>query len=499
MAKKKYTSIYITILIYSLIILIITVAIQFFISRFASNVYYMNGLYRYMEDQYNDIITNYNDIESINLFNDIYEYDMTVEQYNTQTNTIMYSSNSNRKDKELSKVSQIETNEIFNSMIKNEKYQIITAESVDYSLIMDLLKLDDEQIVMIGKYDDNNFFSVSIPAPAIVMATELTKNYAAATFLWTVPIMVPVCLIFSYSLSKPLRKIISITKKIKKRDFSDKCNIYTSNEFALLGECIDDMSSEIQTYITDIEEKNKKLNEDILLKEKYEKTQKDFISDVSHELKTPISNINIYAEGLKYGLCDTEEQKQEYYDIIIDECSKMSEMGSKLLVLSRIENQIQEDEFSNIEIVSVIKTIIRKFELKCKNTEIVITYSGKEKQIAYFNKKNLDTIITNYLQNAYKYCGTPGIISVNLKEEKDYIYISVYNNGQHINEIEGKNIWNRFYKADKARTRNDSHGIGLSIVRAIMENHNLPYGFYNVNNGVEFYIRINKEKTIVKN
>lgn len=478
---------------YTLFILLIACSMSYVIAKIASNTYYMNGLHNYMSEQYNDIIDNYDNIEKLKLFDDIYNYDMTVEKYDTYNNVVEYSSQENRTNITLSKLSIEETTSVFEDIIGEEDYIIIANDSPYYGTIMNLLKLDNEQIIMLGRESVDKYFSVSIPAPSILLAVELTQRYSFVSTLWLIPIMVPLCLLLSYSITKPLRKIVKVTKKIKNKDFSDRCNIHSSNEFELLGQCIDDMSDVISSYISEVEEQNIELNKNIELKNKYEKAQKEFISDVSHELKTPISNISVYTEGLQLGLCETDKEKEEYYAIILDECNKMTNLVQKLLTLSKVENQVQEEEPKVFDCVPLIKKIIRKYELKCVNTNIDVSLRTKEKVFIYFSEKNLDTVITNFVQNAYKYCGNPGKINVNIMETKDYIKICVFNNGKHIPENETTDIWNRFYKSDKSRKRvEDSHGLGLAIVKAIMENAACPYGFTNVDNGVEFYIELPK-------
>ena len=242
-----------------------------------------------------------------------------------------------------------------------------------------------------------------------------------------------------------------------------------------------------------IEKQNEELQNNLNLKEMLEERQKTFISDVSHEIKTPIAVINGYAEGIKLGLPETEDEKEEYCQLIMDECTRLSQMVQQLISLSKMENAeitLTCEQFNLCEVVEQIK---HRFKKMCEEENIEISTNIPEKALVFADKTVIEGIVSNYVENAYKYCKKPGTIKISVFENKNDVCVSVYNNGDGFSEEEKLKIWDRFYKIDKARTRNTtSTGIGLSIVKAYMQKYDMPYGVNNIDEGVEFFILLKK-------
>jgi signal transduction histidine kinase len=420
---------------------------------------------------------------------------MRLEQYDTLKNQIIYSNRKNREGISISsKLSKEEMNKIFEDLLEKKEYNIFTIENDKYSIINNLLDNDTEQIIMLSKYSENNYFVLQIPSPNIIYATSLSKKYSIFTMMISFILIIPIALIFSYFFTKPIKKILNVTQKIKNKDFSEECKVDSENEVGILAKSINEMSDSIQTYILEIKQKNIQLEKDIEIKKQFEESQKKFVSDVSHEIKTPISIISAYTESIKLGLMENPEDINEYCDIILDECNRMSSIVKQLLHLSKLENNIKKLNVTDFNIVELVKDDVKKFELKFKNNNISFSLFTDNNNINVLADKNeIENVLINYLQNAFKYCDNPGIIEIYIKENKDDVYIGIYNNGNQFDDNEKEKIWNRFYKEDKARTREeDSTGLGLSIVKAIMILHEMPFGVENKKDGVEFYIKLKK-------
>ena len=224
--------------------------------------------------------------------------------------------------------------------------------------------------------------------------------------------------------------------------------------------------------------------------------RKDFISDVSHELKTPIALIQGYAEGLVENVNDDEESRKFYAEVIIDESNKMDKMVKELLELMKLEQEGIKFNDTEFNLTELIKEQIRRQTKVLNENKIKIDFDDSKKIKVYAQQEYIEKVVNNYLTNAIKHCKTKDKekkIVIRTEKQKDKkLRLFVYNTGDKIDEAVMEKIWNRFYKEDTSRNREDGGtGIGLAIVKAIMNNYKNEYGVKNYKNGVEFYCDIN--------
>lgn len=495
MKTKKKGSIFKSLLIFTLILVFINAMINICIGNFTVNMYYMSDMQKYMEEQRELIMSNYNSVKTLDIEYSI--YDMRIEQYDTLNNKIIYSSLQNRVDKNISSTLMTEElNSTFDTLLTGKEYKIFTINNnSEYSTLDNLLKNETEQAILLSKYSENNYFILEIPTPSIVYATTLSRKYESLTIFFSCIVIIPIVMAFSYFFVKPIKALSKQMNKLKDMNFEGTCEIKSDNEIGQLADSINDMSSSISSYLLEIKEKNAQLEKDIAIKKQFEESQKNFISNVSHEIKTPISIISAYTESLKFDLVK-EKEKDEYYNVILDECNRMSNITKQLLHLSKLESTIKSLNMGEFDIVQMVKDDIMKFSVKCEQNGIkIILINSLDTAMTIADSNEIENVIINYLQNAFKYCLSPGIIRVSIIEEKDWYYVGIYNNANFLTEEQQEKIWERFYKDDKSRTRNeDSTGLGLSIVKATMNLHELPFGVVNKDEGVEFYIKLKKHK-----
>ena len=249
------------------------------------------------------------------------------------------------------------------------------------------------------------------------------------------------------------------------------------------------MSDKLEQNISQLKTANLELKKDIDKKEKLEQMRSDFLSNVSHELKTPIALIQGYAEGLKEGISDDPESMEFYCDVIIDESNKMNEMVKKLLTLNQIEFGDEETVLERFDIVELLNSVISANTLRASQKDISITFSAPEKNMyVWADEYKIEEVVTNYISNAINHCDFDMKIVVRTQRIGDNIRVFVFNTGKHIPDEDIDNIWIKFYKVDKARTREyGGNGIGLSIVKAIMDSLGKECGVMNVDGGVEFW------------
>ena len=264
------------------------------------------------------------------------------------------------------------------------------------------------------------------------------------------------------------------------------------------------MSEKLEKTIKQLRSSNNQLERDIEEKSKIDDMRKQFISDVSHELKTPVALIQGYAEGLLENVNADEESRRYYAEVILDESNKMDKLVRQLLELMKLEYGKREFNNQNFDICELIKEVIRKCDVMLKEKQIDdVRFNCDEPIEVYADDFYIDQAFTNYFTNAIKNIkeinGEKYIqIKTQVNKEKNIVRISVFNTGNNISEENLDRIWGRFYKVDESRNRNDGgSGIGLSLVRAIMNNYNSKYGVENKENGVEFYfeVALGKDKT----
>ena len=228
--------------------------------------------------------------------------------------------------------------------------------------------------------------------------------------------------------------------------------------------------------------------------------RKQFISDVSHELKTPISLIQGYAEGLVENVNSDEENRKFYAEVILDEANKMDKLVKRLLELMKLEYEDRKFNDNKFDIVELINEVIRNSKVILTEQNIDVEFKEEKPIYAYADDFYIEQVITNYFTNAIKNVseieGKKRIkIAIKRGKEEGKLRVTVFNTGKKIDEENLNRIWTRFYKVDEARTRSKGGtGIGLALVRAIMMKYKSMYGVSNKKDGVEFYFEVTESK-----
>lgn len=233
--------------------------------------------------------------------------------------------------------------------------------------------------------------------------------------------------------------------------------------------------------------------QDITEHVKLDNMRKEFVADVSHELKTPIALIQGYSEGLIENVNTDEENRKFYAEVILDEANKMDKLVAQLLELMKLEYGKREFNNKEFDICELIREVIRKSKVMLEERQIEVDFSVELPVYVLADDFYIEQVITNYFTNAIKHVNEKNgkkIIQIRIEQNKQEgtARIYVFNTGELIEEENLTRIWNRFYKVDESRNREDGGtGIGLSLVKAIMNNYKKQYGVTNMENGVEFY------------
>ena len=268
------------------------------------------------------------------------------------------------------------------------------------------------------------------------------------------------------------------------------------------GRSINTLSDKLEETIKELKQNNIELEKDIEERSKIDEMRKQFISDVSHELKTPIALIQGYAEGLVDNVATDEESKKFYSEVILDEANKMDKLVKRLLELMKLEYGDRKFNDHVFNLTEVINEVIRNCKVMLEEKDIQVEFKEKEEIKVYADDFYIEQVIMNYFTNAIKNAQEVNgknriIISVKKSKNPEKLRVSVFNTGENISEENLTRIWTRFYKVDSSRNRaNGGTGIGLALVKAVMTQYNSSYGVKNKVDGVEFYFEINKAKNL---
>lgn len=332
------------------------------------------------------------------------------------------------------------------------------------------------RLVCVTKLNDNNENNYIILTRSIQSVYE---NISTANRLVEVTALVLFAIgsIFIYYLSKnitkPILEISDHAKEISMLNFDKQLNIKYQNELGTLAESINEISEKLSVSIEG-------LKSDI-------DDRKALVRNMSHELKTPISAIKGYTEGLKYAVADTPEKMNRYCDVIILECNKMDYLVKQMLELSVMERVDWQIEKTDFNVQQLIDGILMCFEKQIKGRQIQFIIEKTNDFDIYGDYYLIERASFNYMENAIRHTDDGGIIRITLRNEDKGFSFTIFNSGNCIEENEMNKIWKVFYKTDKSRARgNNNFGVGLAIVKANITLHDGEVAVRNREDGVEF-------------
>ncbi len=364
----------------------------------------------------------------------------------------------------------------------------------NYTLQKDLdRKTGREYLEMWGVVDNTSLVLVRSTMESIRDNVVISNTFMAYVGIIAIVVGSIIILYISKRVTDPIKKLYLISDDMKKLNFEAK---YESNggyhsEIDALGSNMNELSETLEATIKELKNANVSLKRDIAKKEEIDEMRKEFLSNVSHELKTPIALIQGYAEGLKEGINDDEESRNFYCEVIMDEANKMNIMVKKLLTLNQLEFGAETANMERFNIVELISNYIKSADILARQKDATIKFDDYDPIFVWGDEFKVEEVLMNYISNALNHIAGERIIEIKLVLKDNHVRVSVFNTGDPIPEDSIGHIWEKFYKVDKARTREyGGSGVGLSIVKAIMEGMNQAYGVVNYTNGVEFYFEL---------
>ncbi|TKH18527.1 HAMP domain-containing histidine kinase [Bacillus wiedmannii] len=388
-------------------------------------------------------------------------------------------------------VNPIYKNNLFLDNIKEFQAELLLKEGKqiqDATRIMDYEKNDIKYKLLMKPIKERDGSVTYIYAMASLQpvdeAVQMVQDYYIYIIAFVVVLIFLASFYYSKQIAKPLLKINDTTKKIAHLDFTEQIPITSKDEIGDLSKNINVLSNKLHSHIGQLEQ-------DIEKERKLENTRKEFISGVSHELKTPLSIMKSCISILKDGVA--EHKKEYYFQAMEREVDKMDTLILDMLELAKFESGTYKMKKDVFYIDIVIEDICEHLSVDIEKKELHV-----HKNICSFevvaNQSRIEQVIVNFITNAIRYTPNKEDIIISTIDEKNRIKVCIENKGTHIEEEQLDKIWDRFYRVDAARQRSQGGtGLGLAISKNILELHDAEYGAENTEDGVLFYFYLPKK------
>lgn len=376
----------------------------------------------------------------------------------------------------------------------DENYQMLK-ETDQYELfkVYDE-RMDSNYIELIGGVEGDYWVYMRSNYQSIRESAAISNEFLTYVGIVVTVLCILIMVFVSNKYTKPILALARLAQKMEELNFNVRYEENRSDEIGVLGHSMNSLSDKLEETISELKTANNELQLDLQRRSEQEKMRQEFLANVSHELKTPIALIQGYAEGLQENVNDDPESREFYCEVIVDEANKMNKMVKKLLSLNQLEFGNGQVHLEHFDVQEVVKSVLASSEILFKQNGITLSFLEKNPVYVWADEYMTEEVVMNYVSNAVNHIDGERIIEVKIESAGDKVRVSVFNTGEKIPEEELDKIWDKFYKVDKARTREyGGNGIGLSIVKAIMEAHNQKYGVRNYDNGVEFWFELDEK------
>lgn len=368
----------------------------------------------------------------------------------------------------------------------------ILKETELYAIRMNVdVHMNSEYLELVGALNDGKQVLVRTALEPIRESVVLANRFLAYVGISVLLMGTLIIQLLSRRIAGPILELAMLSERMSNLDFNVKFSGSGKDEIAFLGNHMNQLSETLERTISELKTANNELQRDIEQRERLDEMRKEFLSNVSHELKTPIALIQGYAEGLKEGINDDEESREFYCDVIMDEASRMNALVRNLLTLNKLEAGNDIVNMERFDVAALAKNYIASADILIRQKEISVRMEDYDPIYVWGDEFRVEEVFMNYFTNAINHALGDRIIDVKMVKDGERVRISVFNTGNSIPEECVEHLWEKFYKVDKARSREyGGSGIGLSIVKAVMESMNQKYGVINYDNGVEFWFEL---------
>ena len=353
-------------------------------------------------------------------------------------------------------------------------------------------RISTSYLEMWGQTESGSWFLLQTPLESMTSAVKLTMMFYVMLGCLVILLSLMIVFFAMRRYTRPISRLTELSKQMANLDFEAKYTGHEKNEIGELGKSFNKMSSELEQTISELKSANIELQKDNEQKTQIDEMRKEFLANVSHELKTPLALIQGYAEGLRDGIAEDPDSRDFYLDVIMDEASKMNTMVRKLLTLNQIEFGNDPVNLECFDLTQLISGVLQGMQLMIGEAEAEVEFAPSGSVMVWADEFKIEEVMTNYLSNAVHHISGSRRIRISVeKTDTNTIKTTVFNTGNPIPEADLGHIFEKFYKVDKARTREyGGSGIGLSIVKAIMEGHHQQCGVKNEKDGVAFWFTL---------
>lgn len=364
----------------------------------------------------------------------------------------------------------------------------------DHPTVLRTDAIDGDRLRLLGQVESGGsvYYLVIRVSVKSISADRKSTNFFVL-YIASFAILVGGSLVYTITrqLTRPIEEINKVAVNVSRLDFGTRVSENKlKDELGSLAKNINIMSDRLESNILRLQEANKRLEQDNEYMNRIDEQRKEFIANISHELKTPLAILTGYTEMLSSDVPGID--KSFYYDTILDETRKMDILIKNLLSLSNMENSLAMLKTEEVDLAELTERIFKKNSLLMQKKKIICEFSTEPCKAVAGDAYYLEEAITNYLSNAIAYTEAGHRITVKVEPSGEETMVSVYNDGINIEQDHMDKIWNSFYRADKSRTRTSQNnvGLGLYIVQSIMTAHHGHCGAINREHGVEFWLSL---------
>lgn len=383
--------------------------------------------------------------------------------------------------------------EFWDVLLHGDKMEVLYSNKQYQLLKKTDTRLDSEYLVLVGVLENGDMVLMRTAVESIRESAAISNRFLLFAGAAAIVASILVAFFTTRHITKQLQQLTDISKRMVDLDFNAKYESDQSNSYEVeeLGNHINRLSENLERTISELKTANVELQDDIEKKIQIDEMRKEFLSNVSHELKTPLALIQGYAEGLQECINDDAESREFYCEVIIDEADKMNRMVKKLLTLNQLEFGNDQVIMERFDMTELIRGVANSTRILMEQKGIRLELENSEEAWVWGDEFKVEEVITNYMSNAINHADGEKLIRVFYTRSEDKLRVSVFNTGQPIPKEDIEKIWVKFYKVDKARTREyGGSGIGLSIVKAIMDSFHQRCGVINHEDGVEFWMEL---------
>ena len=454
-------SLKVKVLLYLLLFSMVILLFLWFFQVISLNSYYELSVKKELDKVVREVKLNYNTDKYDDIFDVLsHEEDMCIEIYNYNNFRLMFSS--------------IRCNNIvLQRGMMDFKGDFSRSDKLEESYEFKHVALNTKTLIKGIKFEDGNYAFVSVSLNPI----DGTVNILKSQFLYVALIVFSISIIVAYLISN------RISKPIER--LNEQAHKLLDGKYEPL---------EIKNNIAEIQELSNTLNYVNNELSKTEGLRKELLANVSHDLKTPLTMIKAYAEMVRDLTYKDKKKREDNLNVIINETDRLNLLVNDILDLSKLQSDVYNLDYEKIDLNDLIKNIINNYKIYTINDNYVIEYFEVGNVFVDVDKLRIEQVICNLINNAINYTGDDKKVVVKLIENDNYIRVEVQDSGRGIKEEDLKFIWDKYYKADKTHSRSSiGTGIGLSIVKTILEGHGYEYGVITKQGkGTTFYFDITK-------